>query len=196
MSSQKTSAPRGACHEPVQVLHRPADLRRRALRPDPAGRADLAPDSADLGISGGRAALDRGARAISRRQSARHRRDGGDADRGADQRRREYALHGEPGDDRRRDDADRHLQARHRRRQGPTARPEPRQSGRTAPARGGPPPRRDHGQELARPDAGRAHPLAQQPLRHDLSAQLRRPQRQGPAGADRRRRSGSALRLR
>ena len=44
----------------------------------------------------------RGARQLSRRQPEGDRRDGGDAARGADQRRREHALHEQPGDDRRR----------------------------------------------------------------------------------------------
>ncbi len=57
-------------------------------------------------------------------------------------------------------------------------------------------PRRHHGQELARPDDGRAPALAERPLRHDLSAQLRGAQRQGPAGAHRRRRPGADLRRR
>ena len=46
-------------------------------------------------------------------------------------------------------------------------------AGRAAPARGSAPPRRHHGQELARPDHGRAPALAERPLRHDLPAQLR-----------------------
>ena len=125
---------------------------------------------------------------LSGRQPEGDRRDGGDADRGADQRRRRHALHEQPGDDRRPDDADRHVQARHRSRQGAAAGAEPRLAGRAAPARGGAPARHHHGQELARPDHGRAPALAEQPLRHDLSAQLRAAQRQGPPGAHRRRR--------
>ena len=90
----------------------------------PAGAAC----AADLGISGGRAAAGRRPRQLSRRQPEGDRRDGGDADRGADQRRRGHALHGQPGDHRRADDADRHLQARHRPRQGAAAGAEPRRA--------------------------------------------------------------------
>ena len=72
---------------------------------------------------------------LSRRQPEGDRRDGRDADRGADQRRRGHALHEQPGDDRRPDDADRHLQARHRPRQGAAAGAEPR---RRRPSRGCP----------------------------------------------------------
>ncbi len=57
-------------------------------------------------------------------------------------------------------------------------------------------PRRHDGQELARPHHGGAPALAERPLRHDLSAQLRAAERQGPAGAHRRRRPGAAVRRR
>src|SRR3977135_1374343 len=46
-------------------------------------------------------------------------------------------------------------------------------------------PRPHHGQELAGPDDGCSPALAEQPLRYDLSAQLRRAARQGPPGAPR-----------
>ena len=49
-------------------------------------------------------------------------------------------------------------------------------------------------QELARPHDGRAPAVAERPLRHDLSAQLRAAQRQGPARAHRRRRRRAAVR--
>ena len=117
------------------------------------------------------------------RESEGHRRDRRHAARGGDQRRRGHALHGQPGDDRRRDDADRHLQARHRPRQGAAAGAEPRRAGRAAAARGSAPARRDDGQELARPDDGRAPRVAERALRHDVPAQLRDAQRQGPARA-------------
>ena len=69
-------------------------------------------------------------------------------------------------------------------------------AGRAAAAGGGAPARHHHHEELARPDHGRASAVAERPLRHDVSAQLRRAQRQGPAGADRRRRRRPALRRR
>ena len=61
---------------------------------------------------------------------------------------------------------------------------EPREPGAAAPARRTCAARRHHGQELARPDDGGASVLAERPLRHALSPQLRRAQRQGSAGAD------------
>ena len=73
---------------------------------------------------------------LSRRQPEGDRRDRGDAARAADQRRRGHALHVLAGDDRRRDDADRHLQARHRSRQGAGAGAEPRRAGAAAAAGG------------------------------------------------------------
>ena len=130
------------------------------------------------------------------RQPEGHRRDGRDADRGGGERRRGHALHGQPGDDRRPDDADRHLRARHRSGQGAAAGAEPRGAGRAAPAGGGAPARHHHGQELARPDDGRAPAVAERPLRHDLPAQLRPPERQGPARAGRGHRPGRAVRRR
>ncbi len=75
-------------------------------------------------------------RHLSRRQPDRHRRNGGDAARRADQRRRRHALHVQPGDIRRRSQRDGHIQAWHRPGQGAAARAEPRFAGRAAPARG------------------------------------------------------------
>ena len=57
-------------------------------------------------------------------------------------------------------------------------------------------PRHHHDQERARPHHGGASAVAERPLRHDLFAQLCRAQRQGPAGAHRRRRPGAVVRLR
>jgi len=65
----------------------------------------------------------------------------------------------------------------------------PRPSGR-GPAAG-----RDHDQELIGPDDRGASALAQQPLRHGISAQLRRAERQGPVGSAARDRAGPAVRL-
>ncbi len=162
------------CHESFQILHRPADLRRRAVGPDlrrgPARRCAALPISEYPEVVPPSVVV----RAqYPGRQPEGDRRDGGHAARGADQRRRGHALHEQPGDDRRRDDADRHLQARHRSRQGAAAGAEPRGAGRAAPARGSAPPRRHHGQELARPHDGGAPAVAERPLRHDLPAQLR-----------------------
>ena len=151
--------------------------------------------AADLRIPRGRAAVGRGARQLPRRQPEGDRRDRGHAARGSDQRRRGHALHEQPGDHRRPDDADRHLQARHRPRQGAAAGAEPRLAGRAAPARGGAPPGHHHHQELARPDDGGAPAVAQRPLRHDLPAQLRGAQRQGPPGARPGRGRRAAVRL-
>ena len=129
-SASRTRNPEPACqrnhHESFQVLHRPADLRRRAVAADLPRRPDRAARAADLGIPRGGAALGGGARPVPGRQPEGDRRDGGHAAGGSDQRRRGHALHGQPGDHRRRDDADRHLQARHRPRQGAAAGAEPR----------------------------------------------------------------------
>src|SRR5882672_9655464 len=83
-------------HESLQILHRPAHFRGRAVGADPARRAHLAALPADLGVSGGRAAVGRGDRQLSRREPEGDRRDGVDAARGADQRRRRHALQVEP----------------------------------------------------------------------------------------------------
>ena len=151
---------------------------------------------ADLGISRGRAAAGRGPRQLPGRQPQGDRRNGRHPDRGADHRRRRHALHGKPGDHGRADDADRHLQARRRPGQGAAARAEPRRPGRAAPAGGGARPGHHHAQGLAGPDDGRASRLARWPLRRDLSAQLRRAEREGPDGRHRRRGRRAAFRLR
>ena len=65
----------------------------------------------------------------------------------SDQRRRGHALHGQPGDDRRPDAADRHVPSRHRPRQRAAAGAEPRRAGRAAAARGRAPARRHDGEE-------------------------------------------------
>ena len=103
----------------------------------------------------------------------------------SDQRRRRHALHGQSGHHRRADDADRHLQARHQPRPGAAAGAKPRVAGRAAPAGRGAPARHHDGQELVRPDDGGAPRVAEQPIRHELPAQLHLAQRQGPPGAHR-----------
>src|SRR5260363_391018 len=52
-----TSPDHGASHEPLQILHRPADLRRRAVDPHISRRSHRAVCDADLGISRRGAAL-------------------------------------------------------------------------------------------------------------------------------------------
>ena len=155
------------------------------------GGHDLARPAADLGVPRGRAAVGGGARELPGREPEGDRRDRGHADRGADQRRREHALHEQPGDHRRHHDAHRHVQDRHRPGPRAAAGAEPRQPGRAAPARGGAPPRRHHGEERGRPHDGGAPGVAERALRHDVPAQLRRAQRQGPPGAHRGRGPGA-----
>ena len=118
------------------------------------------------------------------------------AARAGDQRRRGLALHVLAGDERRRDDADRHVQARHRRRQGAGAGAEPRRAGAAEAARGSAAPRRHDEQAIARPDDGRA--LFSPDDRYDrlYLAQLRRAAGQGRARAPPRRRRRAAVRLR
>ena len=97
----------------------------------------------------------------------------GDAARGADQRRREHALHVVAGHVGRRAQAHRHLPRRHRRRPGAGAGAEPREPGAAPPAGGGPPARRHDRQELAQHHHGGAPRLAGPPVRRRLSPQLR-----------------------
>ena len=56
---------REARHEPLQILHRPADLRRRALAADLPRRPDRGARAADLRVPRRRAAVDRRARATT-----------------------------------------------------------------------------------------------------------------------------------
>src|SRR5256886_9939929 len=81
------------CHELFQIFHRSADLRGRAVDRDLRGGITVAAGAADLGISGSGAADGGGARAMPGRQPQGDRRDGIDADRGADQRGRKQALY-------------------------------------------------------------------------------------------------------
>ena len=146
--------------EPLQVLHRPPDLRGRAVAAYPDRGPDRAALPADRGVPRSGAAVGGGARQLSGREPPGDRRNGGHAARRIDQRRRRHALHGQPGDDRRPHDAHRHVQARHR--PGPRAATsaEPRRPGRAAPARGSAPARRHHGQGRDRSHHGRAPRVA------------------------------------
>ena len=123
-------------------------------------------------------------------------RGGGDAAGGADQRRREHAVHVVAGDLGRRADADRDLPGRHRRRPRAGAGAEPRQPGAAPPAGRGAPARRHHGQELAQHHDGGAPRLARQPLRQRLPAQLRPAAGQGRPGPHAGRGPGAGLRRR
>ena len=78
----------------------------------------------------------------------------------------------------------RHVQARHRPGQGAAAGAEPRVASAAAPAGRREAARRDDHQVVADADDGGSPDLAEQPLRHDVSAQLRADQREGPARAD------------
>ena len=181
------------CHELLEILHRPADFRRRAVGADLRCGAFVSSGASDLRISGSHPA-DRGrSRAISRRKSEGDRRVRRHTDRGTDQRRREHALHEQPGHRRRPDDLERHVSPGHRSGQGAAACAEPRVPGRAAPARSDPPARHHDREKLARHDAGRAPAVAERPLRHDVSAQLRRAERQGPARAHSGRGAGGDL---
>ncbi len=182
--------------ESVQILYRPSDLCRRPVGPDLRVGPDRPTQHADFGISRSRSAAGDRARAISGCEPESDRRDGGDADRRADQRRREHALYEQPSDDRRSDDPHRHLQARHRSRPCDAADPKPGAARGIAPAGRGTRAGHHDGQKLDRLDPGRALAVAQRPLRHDVSAQLRAAQRQRPPGPRRRRRRSADLRRR
>ena len=138
------------------------DRRRHRLH-HAAGRRISASGSADR----------RGHHAISGRLGAdrlRHRRS---SDRAADQRRRGHALSLQPGDLERAADDHRHLQARHRSRQGPGAGSEPRRDRAAAIAGGGAAQRRRHPQEQPGHIDGRVHAVAGRHIRPALHLQLR-----------------------
>ena len=156
-----------------QILHRPPDLRRRAVGPHLHSPACSRCAHADQRVPGSRAAVGRRSRAVSRRQPEGDRRNRRRAARARDQRRREHALHVVAGDDRRRADAHRHLQLGtdidnaqvQVQNRVPQALPRLPEEVRA--------PRRHDDQELARPHDGRAPGLARRPLRRRLPAQLR-----------------------
>ena len=153
-------------------------------------------DAADQRVPGGRAAVGRGARDLPRRQPPDAVRGRGDAARGADQRRREHAVHVVAGHVGRRAHADRDLPGRHRRGPGAGAGAEPGEPGAAPPAGRSAPARRHHRQELAQLHHGGAPGLAGQPVRRRLPAQLRPAAGQGRAGPDSRRRAGPGVRRR
>ncbi len=105
--------------------------------------------------------------------AAGRRRDGGDADRAADQRRREHALHVLELDRRRPLLDRRHLRHRHQSRHRPGAGAEPRRHRAAAPAGRRAHHRRHRQQGLARPDDGRASAVARQFARPAVRLQLR-----------------------
>ena len=110
---------------------------------------------------------------VSRRQRRGGRRDRGRADRGADQRRREHALHVVELD-RRRPLLDRgDLRHRHQSRYRAGAGAEPRRHRAAAPAGRRAQDRRHGDQELARPDDGRAPLFAGQVARRAVHLELR-----------------------
>src|SRR5690348_1459702 len=75
---------RNLTHEPFAILHLAPGLRRRAVRADPDRGPDLDSESADLGISGGRAADGGRARGLSRCKPESNRRHRGRAARTGD----------------------------------------------------------------------------------------------------------------
>ena len=109
-----------------QVLYRAAGSRQRHRAADRHPRHRRALQSSRLAISRRRAAHRAGDGALSRRQRRHRRPRGGAADRAAGQRRRGHDLHVVAVDQRRPVHAHRHLQDRHRRRQGADPRREPR----------------------------------------------------------------------
>ncbi len=111
-------------------------------------------------------------RQVSRREPARDLRDRGDAARGADQRPRRPAVLRQPGDRRRRHDADGHLQDRHQPRAGRDRGAEPRQPRTAAPAGHRAPDRRDDREAVSQPDPGGAHGQPGPEPRLALPAQL------------------------
>ncbi|CAA9345054.1 MAG: RND efflux system, inner membrane transporter, partial [uncultured Gemmatimonadaceae bacterium] len=178
----------------LPLLHRPPDPRGRALDRGVHRRPHRDGHAPDLGIPRGGAAVGGGARRLPRRQPAGARRGGEHPARGADQRRREHALHVLASDRRRRAHAHRDVPHRHRPRPRAGAGAEPREPGAAAAPGGGAAARRDHGQELARPHDGGAPRLARRAVRHDVPAQLRDAPGEGPARAHPGRGAGDLVR--
>ncbi len=133
-------------------------------------------------------------RPISRRQRRSRRLDRGHADRGADQRRREHALHVVELDGRRAFLDPGHLRSRHQSRHRPGAGAEPRRHRAAAAAGRCAQYRRDGQQGLARPDDGRAPLFARQVARLAVHFQLRHARSHRPAHPRRRRRLDHGVR--
>ena len=185
---------RAAEHGLLPLLHRPADLRRGPLARDRDRRRHRLSHAAGGAVPGGRAAHDRGARELSRRERRGGGGHGGHAPRAGDQRGRGHALHVLAEHERRLARAHHHLRARNRSRHRPGARAEPRGGGGAAAARRSAAHRRHHAQELAGPADGRAPALARRPPRPALPQQLRAAADPRRARAPRRRRRRQRVR--
>ena len=136
--------------EDLAFLHRPADLRLGRLDRVRHPRAGVVLPPAGRAISRDRAADHQRGGPVSGRQRRHGRHHRGGADRGADQRRREHALHVVELDRRRPLHHRGHLRPRHQSRHRPGAGAEPRRHRPAAPAAGGAPDRR-HRQQEPRP---------------------------------------------
>ena len=157
------------------LFHRPADLRGACCRSSSSLAALIAMFKLPISrIPGSRAAVGGGARAVSGREPEGDRRNRRHAAGGADQRRREHAVHA-----RRRRPRDGTLTLTVTFKLGTDAGQAKQQvqnrvsAGAAAPAGRRAPARRHDDQELARPDDGRAPDFAERPLRQTVSAQLR-----------------------
>ena len=184
--SQLTGGP----HAARSLLHRPADLRQRAVTADLDRRRDCPAGTADRRVSRNCPADRQHHGDLSGCDRQNHRRDGGDSDRAGGQRRRRHALHLVAIDRRRPIVDQRRLQAGHQHRPGAGAGPEPGCDRRSPPARGSPPARHRRAQSLPRPDDGRAHDLAGRHARPAVHLELRHALRERRADARRRGRRG------
>ena len=161
-----------ARHESRPALHQPAHPGDGAVDRAADCRRDRLHHAAGLGISAGGAADRRRHDAISRGYRADRFRYRRGSDRAGDQRRRGHAVSLQPGHLERAVDDYRHLQARHRSRQGPGAGAEPRRHRAAAIAGRGAAQRRRHPQEQSRHIDGRVHAVAGRQFRPALHQQL------------------------
>ena len=127
---------RGRAHV-LALLHRTADLRGGGRDHPVPGRAGVDDGAAGAAVPGDHAGAGDGAGHLPRRRLKTLADSGGLADRGADQRRGQHALHEQHQLGHRPAGADRVLLAGHRPRHRPGAGAEPRQPGAAAAARGG-----------------------------------------------------------
>ena len=160
-----------------------------------AGRG-LGAAAAHLPVSADRPAEGPGLGELLRRQRRRRRADRHAPDRRAGQRDRGHALHVLGQRQRRPDEPDRDLRARHRRRHRHGQRDQPRRRRRAPSARGGPALRHHRAQAGARPHDGREPVLPRRLAGHALPLELRADQHRRRAEARPRRRRDLALRPR
>ncbi len=167
---QCSREPRPGPSRDLEVLHRPAGLRRRPVDRHRAGGPRGHARAADLAVSADRAARGGGDGELSRRHRRDHRLHRGGAARAADQRRRTHDLHALDLDRLGHDEPHHQLRDRHQSRPERHQRQQSRAARAAAAAGGGRAPGRRGAEALDLDPDGDDHVVARPALRHGASS--------------------------